>query len=530
MIMIKVYLTIALFVSVMVVIPAFAGEKITVVGQNVQNFFYSLDRTRTTTNAVVLSNYNTEEGRTVKLNAIVGALAPYKADIYTFNEVEAKPEAMQLIATVMSQKTGLQYQAIDDGFDYDLNDPDNANGVIKSGYIYNTATIKPHGESYATGWGFAYQRQMRLQTFEQVATGERFALSINHFKAGGEYDEDNNGVTNREKRINNMTDLLQALGSALDPDILVVGDLNSMVGEECLNMIEKAGYEEQILKYAGSEAYTHCFNGGEIIDHVYANNTMAQQVTDVKVLPIANPCSVNVETKAYSDHNPYLVELDLKYIDNGFSFVKSTSVIDGGEYLMIGSLNNKLVAASPVPENKSYAYLYTTDVEDIDGVITVANGNNIFTFEDAGQGLFYIKDSNGRYLLQNPNGNKYYVTVAVSSDKAQAHPFSVTLQADGTFKIQNSKSNDFFQCTIYNGSTYEFALWSNLKSGYYLPYLYCRMSTTGIRSIMPYATTMANVYYNLSGQRIDKPVKGLYIRGGRKVYQRSLVWISSPQR
>ena len=56
MIMIKVYLTIALFVSVMVVIPAFAGEKITVVGQNVQNFFYSLDRTRTTTNAVVLSN------------------------------------------------------------------------------------------------------------------------------------------------------------------------------------------------------------------------------------------------------------------------------------------------------------------------------------------------------------------------------------------------------------------------------------------------------------------------------------------
>ena len=113
MIMIKVYLTIALFVSVMVVIPAFAGEKITVVGQNVQNFFYSLDRTRTTTNAVVLSNYNTEEGRTVKLNAIVGALAPYKADIYTFNEVEAKPEAMQLIATVMSQKTGLQYQAID---------------------------------------------------------------------------------------------------------------------------------------------------------------------------------------------------------------------------------------------------------------------------------------------------------------------------------------------------------------------------------------------------------------------------------
>ena len=84
--------------------PAIADNKIKVVGQNVQNFFYSLDRTRTQNNSTAVSNYTTVEGRTAKLNAIVTALYPYEADIYAFNEVECCEEVMQQTADTLRRK------------------------------------------------------------------------------------------------------------------------------------------------------------------------------------------------------------------------------------------------------------------------------------------------------------------------------------------------------------------------------------------------------------------------------------------
>ena len=79
------------------------AQEIRIVGQNVQNFFYSLDRTRTQNNSTAVSNYTTVEGRTAKLNAIVTALYPYEADIYAFNEVECCEEVMQLLAQRMGE-------------------------------------------------------------------------------------------------------------------------------------------------------------------------------------------------------------------------------------------------------------------------------------------------------------------------------------------------------------------------------------------------------------------------------------------
>lgn len=510
MIMRKLRLIISALLVITSMTPAIADNKITVVGQNVQNFFYTLDRTRTTDNGVPMSNYNDEAGRTKKLNAIINALGPYKADIYAFNEVEAKPEAMQLIATAMSQQTGLTYLAIEDGFDYDTTDPQEASGVIKSGYIYNTATVKPYGTSYATGLGFVYTRQMRLQTFESLATGERFALSVNHFKAGG---VDENGA----KRVDNSTALLQGLSQALDPDILILGDLNSEVGEECLNMIENAGYTEQLIKYAGTTAYTHCYGGGEIIDHVYANSTMAEQVTKVEVLAVANTCSVDYN-KAYSDHNPYLVELELKHYDNGLNFVKATEV-KAGDYLLVGTFDNQLVMAKPIAKNYTYGYIFVDDVEEVDGEIRLNNTDNLLTLEDAGQNQFYIKDSQNRYFYQgtNKSGN-YYNSFNLSTSKSDAHPYTFTLQNDGTFKIVNPKCNYFIQSQLFQGTTKEFGMWSSLGTGNHLPYLYERKVATAIQSVSYEAPT--NVYYNLKGQRVMTPTKGLYIVGGRKVFMR----------
>jgi len=248
-----------------------------------------------------------------------------------------------------------------------------------------------------------------------------------------------------------------------------------------------------------------------------ANNTMAEQVTAAEVLHIANSCSVG-KYNAYSDHDPYVVTLDLQQI--GTQFVKATTAKADGQYLIVGELNGKLVAAVPVPLAKSYDYLLTQEVTDVDGVITTDWTNLTFTFEDAGNGQFYIKDANGRYLYQNTNGTYYYNSVNVSADKSVAHAFTATSQADGTFKILNTVSNYYFQCTTYTKTnTDEFGLWSNAANNRYMPYLYeLKSSSSDIRTVMDngwtesirkvmenghlYIVTPDGIRYNLFGIKI----------------------------
>ena len=130
------------------------ADEIKVVGQNVQNFFYSLDRGRTQDNSIPLSNYSDVNGRTNKLNAIIEHLAPYNADIYAFNEVECCAESLELLAESMSTKTGKSYLPVADGLSYDKSTE--TNGIIKSGFIYNTATIELVGDNVSTAADYTY--------------------------------------------------------------------------------------------------------------------------------------------------------------------------------------------------------------------------------------------------------------------------------------------------------------------------------------------------------------------------------------
>ena len=282
---------------------AWSGEVLKVCGQNLQNFFWSLDRGRTSGNNVGNSNYSTEAGRTKKTTLIVNALAPLDADIYAFNELEANAQILTWLAQKMSEATGHTYAAVEDGIDYDL--AENPDGLIKSGFLYRTDKVMTYGRSATTGglYEYIYPNQMRIQTFETLDSHERFTLTMNHFKAGGEEYAD--------QRAYNAQSLLQGINKALDPDVLVMGDLNCETTEEACQMLVGAGYEEQVVKYGAADVYTYSWSGGHsFIDHVYANATMAAQVTDAQVYHIANKFSVG-NSKAYSDHDPYLVTLNL---------------------------------------------------------------------------------------------------------------------------------------------------------------------------------------------------------------------------
>ena len=232
---------------------------------------------------------------------------------------------------------------------------------------------------------------------------------------------------------------------------------------------------------------------GSLIDHIFANSTMAAQVTDARMLYVANPHSTGNRYTAYSDHDPYLLTLNLKtQPEPSYSYKKVTEIQPGTHYIMTALINGNLNVANSVSSGRYYEYQTTTVVKEYNGKITMTDPKSAFIFEENGNGTYLIKDYFGRYVYQYRADNSSYYSNSVNvGSKMYAHAFSVTPQANGTFKILNTLSNCYYQGQIYNG-TNEFGLFSDTHNSRYMPMLYEYDATaTGI--------TMVNVY--------DEPTK-----------------------
>lgn len=270
-------------------VPSVGNARLVVCGQNARNYFVvdlTADRADAQTKAEL-------EDKTAKM---VQALRAIDADIYAFNELEVNDSVLGYLSAAMNRAAGRTlYAPLRDGLSA-------GDTYIKSGYMYRTDKVKPYGANTAASSQTYYNNTMRVQAWEELSTGERFVLSMNHFKA-----KDNTDDAGNEKRVRNATDLVRALSRiTTDPDILVLGDLNCTIEEDPLVYILNNGYEEMLLAYDAA-AYSYVYRGTrQLIDHVFANATMSEQVTGAGVYHV-NTSGNN----RYSDHDPYLVGLVL---------------------------------------------------------------------------------------------------------------------------------------------------------------------------------------------------------------------------
>ena len=268
-----------------------------VCAQNLENYYYNYNTGR--------GDY-TDEERAAKTRKIVNMMVSVDADIYAFCELEAKPIILEQLAdSANAQVEGNPYQAVYDGIDVEWDSYDNN---LKSGFIYRTDRVATVGSCTAGSTAYYYRNTMRIQAFKLLSNNEKLVVSMNHFKA-----KDKTEDQGEEKRINNATSLINALNKiSTDPDILILGDLNCEYEETPIQMIVNAGYEEQLLRF-NTNAYSHCYGGGELIDHVLANSTMREQVKNAYVKHICTyKCTSGVTSAmSYSDHDPYIVEINL---------------------------------------------------------------------------------------------------------------------------------------------------------------------------------------------------------------------------
>jgi len=285
----------ALCVQAATPVPDLGNARIVVLANNLQNYYYNYDESSR-------PSYDTDAGRAEKTRKIVQMMLGSNADIFAFCEVEAKPITLNYLVSELNDAVGdSAYAAVADGINVTTDSYDNA---IKSGFVYKIATVAPYGSNYAATNVTYYKNVMRIQAWTELSTGERFTLSMNHFKAMS----DEASVAKRVDNANWLMSGLAMSSKVKDPDILIMGDLNCEMDEEAISVIEQKGYAEQLLRF-DEDAYSYIYRGNqELIDHAFANSTMAEQITGAAVWHTNT--SVTYSNR-YSDHDAVMVGLRL---------------------------------------------------------------------------------------------------------------------------------------------------------------------------------------------------------------------------
>ena len=211
--------------------------------------------------------------------------------------------------------------------------------LITCGFIYKTNTVSLVGAP-AVNLNGVFNRPPIAQTFRQVSTGEKLTITINHFKSKGsgpssgpDSDQGDGQAAWNVTRTNQANALTAWLATNptgdADPDVLIIGDLNSYAKENPITAIKGAGYANFTETFEGAGGYSYAFNAefGHL-DHALGTASLAAQTTGAESWHVNSDEPVyydyNVENKnaaqqainvgtgyRYSDHDPVVIGLNL---------------------------------------------------------------------------------------------------------------------------------------------------------------------------------------------------------------------------
>ena len=277
-----------------------------IVGANIENYFADLGGYAT--------KRTTPEQQALKTDKLVKALRAMKADIIACCEMQVGDKAPTMLIKALN-KSGKKYAYVA----MPLQNMDRIGGC----FIYNTERVRVYAQplsAYQDTTSHYYGRMFAVG-FEEIASGEKLIIGVNHLKskrAGrGNYDT-------HLKRMDNTDSLLAMLPKAVeffgDEDVLLLGDYNCYTQEGPIQKIVRAGYAD-MLPLGGENDYSYVFKGeAGYLDRCFANPTMATQIVRVR------PWHVNADwyyqhgayrmkdktMHRYADHEPIVVDVNLR--------------------------------------------------------------------------------------------------------------------------------------------------------------------------------------------------------------------------
>lgn len=290
------------------------------------------------------------------------ALAKIGADIYGLVEIEQGQSAVSEIASDLTAATGRTYTYVNDG-------GSSSGSYTKSGFVYCSDVVRPIGPFRYTNAGVARRKYMQL--FEQIATGERFVYSINHFKAksekgatGDNVDKgDGQGAYNgtRQDEARAILSLFEQNSSTFnDPDLLIMGDLNAYGMEDPIRILTDGGMTDLHREIHADSSYSYTYHGeAGYLDHALCSQELLPQVTGMTVFHINSDeqddftYDKSMDTTMFrcSDHDPVIVGLNLNHSSTDL-YINTAEVLThranmeihnaNGGYVKIYDINGRL--------------------------------------------------------------------------------------------------------------------------------------------------------------------------------------------
>ncbi|MBP7227470.1 MAG: ExeM/NucH family extracellular endonuclease [Longilinea sp.] len=444
--------------------PAVGGS-IKVASANVLNYFPTLDQTPYPSGSPYNSS-NTPRGAdnaaefTRQQDKLIAELYAMNADVYGLMEIESWDGAAggigapQALVNALNAYIALQggtdtYAAIaDPGSGYF--DPSEGGDYIQVALIYKTQTVTPISGALSSN-DTIFSRSPFAQLFKENATNDQFIVVVNHLKSKSSCPTDptdpnadqgdGQGCWNA-LRVQQAQTLLTFINTTLvpiDPDVLIIGDMNSYGAEDPITTLINGGMVNQVAAHVPeADRYSYVFDGAAgYLDHALTTPSFSSQITDVAFFHINadEPVAIdyNLEFKGgsltpdfyqphmyrASDHDPVLIGLDL----NTAPVASDDSITTDEDTAYDGQL-----LATDI--NPSDALTFAKASDPSHGTVIVAN-DGAFTYTPAAS--YYGTDS-FTFAVSDGNGGSDTGTVTITvtsvNDAPVANDLTVSTAED----------------------------------------------------------------------------------------------------
>lgn len=286
----------------------------------------------------------------------------------------------------------------------------------KNVFIYNKTKVTPYRPIYPFGSG-GYRLRQVAQAFDLNSNGERVIIAVNHLKAksgsgtGSDADlVDGQGSYNymRVNQAQNLVNNLNTLTSYYsDPDVLVVGDMNSYTMEDPIKVYTTNGLINQLKRYSPSD-YSYVYSGNVgYLDHSLATTSLSQQITG------AHSWHINADEPSYfeyayttyyaadpyrcSDHDPVVTGLNLGTYSTGISGTLSE---DGDQLHVYGE------------PSQGYVTLSASRIDRVE--LLSVGGQLVYSSSNIIPGEYFLLSTasfqKGFYIIRAYNGKKTMIT------------------------------------------------------------------------------------------------------------------------
>lgn len=321
-------------------LPDLGDYRLLVCGFNLENYFI-------TTGSM---GAKTEAARQKQRTKVSKALKQINADLFGLVELQQGDEALtEIVADLNSNIPGRNYQFFSN---------DKSGTFQKVDFVYDANKLKPIGTP--VGSDVEVQNRKKMQCFVEIATGERFIYSINHFKAMNTGGADRR--VNESRAVVSLYNSYSKNPNIKDRDVLIMGDLNCYGKADPILVFLKNGMYDLHRAFHADSSYSYMFsNLASYIDHALVNGSMYPQITGMAAYHINSD-----EDDAYtydksndntmfrcSDHDPVLVGLKL---DSTLLYDPTPQI---NTYSILTGESDKLVITNAVTsEQASYYAIY----------------------------------------------------------------------------------------------------------------------------------------------------------------------------